>query len=310
MGKLCNRIKNGIKIRMLEFLGLEKAEDKLRTLHYFNTVFHDATQLPPTSDQDLRILQKCDALILAIFDKVCCKYGLVYWLDYGTMLGAYRHGGFIPWDDDTDIVMPRDSYDRLMGDAAKELKAMDLDLEDMNGRYGLGYRHLETGIWVDIFCMEKCSVDAPLSEVKDIVLRKRKELEREAIRRRKYSYPKYCALRDSYFGEYSDEAAFKVLYHAISPGAENDIYLADTVYPIQKISFEGYQLNAPKDPVKYLSTNYGDSFMSLPSCGVEAHGVTRTPLRLWAKEHGVNMNEIHETLTASLYGINNLTDER
>lgn len=51
--------------------------------------------------------------LLVAFDKVCRDNGLEYMLDSGTALGAVRHGGFIPWDDDVDVAMPRKDYERL-----------------------------------------------------------------------------------------------------------------------------------------------------------------------------------------------------
>ena len=48
--------------------------------------------------------------ILTEFDRICRTEGLTYFLDYGTLLGAYRHGGFIPWDDDVDVSMPSVDY--------------------------------------------------------------------------------------------------------------------------------------------------------------------------------------------------------
>lgn len=52
--------------------------------------------------------------LLEAFDKLCQKHGLRYTLYAGTMLGAIRHKGFIPWDDDLDVAMPREDYEKLI----------------------------------------------------------------------------------------------------------------------------------------------------------------------------------------------------
>ena len=63
---------------------------------------------------DIRPLQLRILEILLVIDKVCREHGLRYYLAAGTMLGAVRHKGFIPWYDDVDIAMPRKDYDMLM----------------------------------------------------------------------------------------------------------------------------------------------------------------------------------------------------
>ena len=63
---------------------------------------------------DLAEAKKIMLNILNEFDKVCKEHGLIYWLTAGTLLGSVRHQGFIPWDDDIDIAMPRDDYDKLI----------------------------------------------------------------------------------------------------------------------------------------------------------------------------------------------------
>ena len=52
--------------------------------------------------------------ILADFASFCDAHGLRYFLAYGTLIGAVRHGGYIPWDDDIDVQMPRADYERLI----------------------------------------------------------------------------------------------------------------------------------------------------------------------------------------------------
>ncbi len=51
---------------------------------------------------------------LSEFDEFCKKNGLRYWLAYGTLIGAIRHKGYIPWDDDIDLWMPRNDYERMI----------------------------------------------------------------------------------------------------------------------------------------------------------------------------------------------------
>ena len=63
-------------------------------------------------DENRKKLWKCMLDMLEMFDGVCRRHGLRYFLFYGSLLGAVRHKGFIPWDDDVDIVMPRSDFDR------------------------------------------------------------------------------------------------------------------------------------------------------------------------------------------------------
>lgn len=59
--------------------------------------------------------------VLSEIDRICKKYDIPYFADWGSLLGAVRHGGFIPWDDDMDITMKRADYKRFMGVAKEEL---------------------------------------------------------------------------------------------------------------------------------------------------------------------------------------------
>lgn len=75
----------------------------------------------PVTQQDLEKLQGCQlAMALRVRD-ICDKHGIKYFLIAGTLLGAVRHQGFIPWDDDLDIGMLRSDYNRFIDLAQKEL---------------------------------------------------------------------------------------------------------------------------------------------------------------------------------------------
>ena len=83
----------------------------------------------------MEILHEKLLQVMDVFHAFCKEQGLTYYMLGGTMLGAYRHRGFIPWDDDIDIGMPRADYEKLL-----ELK------ESMPYGFGLRHHRFESGI--------------------------------------------------------------------------------------------------------------------------------------------------------------------
>ena len=71
----------------------------------------------------MREIQMCTFKILQEVVRICDKYNLTYYLDYGTLLGAVRHKGFIPWDNDIDIEMPIADYRKFLKIAPKEISS-------------------------------------------------------------------------------------------------------------------------------------------------------------------------------------------
>lgn len=128
----------------------------------------------------LREHQEALYRLLQAFDSVCKKHKIHYMLFAGTALGAVRHGGFIPWDDDLDVVMLRPEYERFLAVADGELDSNQFFLQKefsdhwpmffsklrLNGttcleRYVPKDPQLHQGVYMDIFPCDNLS-DRPL----------------------------------------------------------------------------------------------------------------------------------------------------
>lgn len=82
------------------------------------------SQLALNGNTYLWRVQQIQIELLEEFDRICRKYGLHYNISFGTLLGAVRHQGFIPWDDDIDVTIPWEDYDKL-----DEIMKIELDEE-------------------------------------------------------------------------------------------------------------------------------------------------------------------------------------
>ncbi len=89
-------------------------------------------------------LQTTELEMLVEFDRICRKHDIKYSLDSGTLLGAVRHEGFIPWDDDIDVTMLRSEYRKFKRAAKKELNTTRWFLQDRwtDRNYRWGYPKL------------------------------------------------------------------------------------------------------------------------------------------------------------------------
>lgn len=77
--------------------------------------------MTPELKKQTEEIQKVDLFVLSEFDRVCRLLGIGYFICGGTMLGYMRHGGFIPWDDDVDVGMLREDYERFLREAGQYL---------------------------------------------------------------------------------------------------------------------------------------------------------------------------------------------
>ncbi len=125
----------------------------------------------------LKALREIEKSMLREIDRICRSHDIKYFICYGTMLGAVRHGGFIPWDDDIDVAMLRSEFEKFREIAPKELNERFSYESHVNGngyhyffdrltakdtyfasKYSDGYE-MPKGISVDIFVVDNVPAD-------------------------------------------------------------------------------------------------------------------------------------------------------
>lgn len=110
------------------------------------------------SDYDMSRVHQANLTILKEIDRICRKYNIKYMLDAGTLIGAVRHKGFIPWDDDADVAFTRNQYDAFMKVVKRELpEGLEL-LEPDSFRGGKGFYDFTARI---IYKNSRCHEDSP-----------------------------------------------------------------------------------------------------------------------------------------------------
>jgi len=116
-------------------------------------------------DRNIRKAQKIMLEIFLEFHRICEKYSLRYWMDTGTLLGAVRHKGFIPWDDDLDVCMPIEDYYTFLEIAPKELpKDMFLQTRESDKHYKRYFAKIRSrrGVIIERFEYRKMKKGKPI----------------------------------------------------------------------------------------------------------------------------------------------------
>lgn len=231
--------------------------------------------------------------------QICEKYKIKYFADAGTMLGAVRHRGFIPWDDDIDIMMPAEDYDKFIEIAKKELQHpyfLQTDWTDECCYCHAKIRRTDTtgilakdisakfnfnqGIFIDIFPMEyvpeneeeyRSYIDHLWMIKKEMLLKRSRwwlyerdndALHDEIIGLREY----YNVLRRKY-----QNSGSKTIANLSLPSLQNEIRKDMTLYnDVVYAPFEMLRLPIPKNFNSILTRQYGD-YMT-PVRGSSCHG--------------------------------------
>lgn len=117
--KLLEQSSNEVLIRIEQ--KINKLELETAYLKKLLTYTHNIKKIPKSTGI-MDYAQRANFKALTMFDKIARKYNLRYWLDFGTLLGALRNADFIPWDDDVDISMLREDYNKLPKILTQEFK--------------------------------------------------------------------------------------------------------------------------------------------------------------------------------------------
>lgn len=232
----------------------------------------------------LRKIQLRQLEILDYVDEVCKKHHIPYWLSSGTLLGAARHEGFIPWDDDVDVEMMYPDFKRfcaiMENDThpvfrlqthrtdpnyfAKFAKVRDTKsfLEE-NRKADIWFKY--RGLYVDIFALEKCN--------SHILAKLTRSIQRKLVRASCNKNRTKVVILTNFYNVVNHIlcAIFRPICHLL-PGNRLRHVLGtgflkpryqEEIFPLTQIQFEGKMYPAPRDTDAYLRHIYGD-YTELP----------------------------------------------
>jgi lipopolysaccharide cholinephosphotransferase len=243
------------------------------------------------------VLEKLQETMLELLDetvRICEAHGLAYFLIGGTLLGAVRHKGFIPWDDDLDIVMPRADYERFTDLCATELDGRYLFQTYRNdpeheklfgkmrkkntlyiGKRGYDGNPSKRGIYIDVFPLD----DAKNQEGRFQVRQKRMVARLESMIQINNGRWPAGRLRTAFSGrfqnpslrggqqrimQWENEKNYQCFVNFGSQYNVNKQTIPkDRYFPAVKVEFEGRKLNGLYDSEYFLKRIFGD-YMKCP----------------------------------------------
>ena len=242
---------------------------------------------------EVKALQQCQLNILKDLKRVCEQYDIPFYLAYGTCIGAYRHQGFIPWDDDVDICMLWSDLEKLKQHASELSSRYFLQCNDTDPEYGLmitrirdsqttlieqeeADRDINHGIFLDIYPLfptYKSNLRALPKIVASYIYRL------FLYGRAPYHHGKMIRAVSNFLLTITTASGKKRLqnkcvalmkkenesgYVSIFYGRfVEPVYNKEWLFPTKNMKFENEDMPVPKEVEKVLTLGYGD-FMKLP----------------------------------------------
>ena len=237
--------------------------------------------------------------LLIFVDNVCNKHDIDYWLGFGTLLGAVRHGGFIPWDDDIDLVILRKDYNKLIEALPKELEEHDLkqscgltlllenrknyfgdfnsvyDVEDKDGNLMIDGKYnflqiawLKPFVKIDIFPFDFIEDDR-LDEIYGKFAPTQYRFYDDMLRNKVKFADRIDSARSEVGFTDSKTRQFSDTIEGV-PHWKIWVFDYDKTFPLESIEFEGYKFKCPKDCDHHLTSMFGPDYMEFPKV-IENH---------------------------------------
>ena len=240
----------------------------------------------PKATGGMRLLQLGCAKLLGEFDSLCKANDIPYWINFGTLIGALRHGGFIPWDDDTDLGIMRSDLDRLMelvGDNERFRISVVYDWYVHCRQVRLSYADESIPCFLDLFIYDWAPTNDNAKAERQRELRREMVAKMDADERLSFwrDEPYYTGEKACLIQSYYDECLTRSRSEGlICDSSDSDgvmwsidnlddgkqkrwVYSVKDLMPFQTLEFEGVSLQAPGNPDVFLRSRYGD-YLELP----------------------------------------------
>lgn len=234
----------------------------------------DITKVPPAQGL-LRDIQLANLALLKELAYVCEKNNFKYILDAGTLLGAVRHSRFIPWDDDIDILMFREDYEKIVSAFKNTTRNSDIYAEyhrdkDTNSQYFIKIKHKKCPfLGVDIFPLDSYGKHLSLKEqliATNKICKILKHLKKEInpnISNKETKTILTKTMKEKILLSSANEIGDFVYGVDFAHKLKNWFLDRDIVLPLRKIQFEDSKYTTVNKPKEFLKNIYGD-YMKYP----------------------------------------------